>query len=544
MTENNKKQTLLAGALTGSFGVFLSKALGLFYVVPLNSFAGERNMAFYSITYTYYDLLLKVCSAGIPFAIAAMVAKYVSREDYKTAALVRRLGTSLIMGLSFVVACVFFLGSGPLARSALGASATPEDIASLLNLFRILLLAIIFVPFLSSLRGFYQGLKRMDIYAVSQVLEQFIRVFCIVAFGFVLVRVLHFDSVYAIYMAILAAGLAAVLTIVYFLLAAKKEGEHFTELVNAQNGEALPPKRILKELISIGLPYVAVSFIGTAGPLVDANFFVPYATRVGIDYDTAMKALGIVQVNCSKIASIPQVLTLGFSAGLVPYLTESLEKQDQHRLRQQLEDIFKTVLYILSPIVLIIAFFAPAIYYIMYGGRSLEQGAHLLSIYSLVALSDTVAPIFSSVLITLRFRRNAIIFLIIAAVVKLLSFFVFVYLFGDLGMIFSTSLCSFVVIALGLILLKRNFNFNVRSLMKVALRSVISAMCAILPVLLLNHFLPLDYTKRLLCLVHFGIEGVVMVLIYVGVSAVLRVPQEVFHMKDFSIKKILGRFRH
>ena len=97
---------------------------------------------------------------------------------------------------------------------------------------------------------------------------------------------------------------------------------------------------------------------------------------------------------------------------------------------------------------------------------------------------------------------------------------------------------------LGLILLKRNFSFNVRSLMKVALRSVISAMCAILPVLLLNHFLPLDYTKRLLCLVHFGFEGVVMVLIYVGVSAVLRVPQEVFHMKDFSIKKILGRFRH
>ena len=544
MTANNKKQSLLTGALTGSFGVFLSKALGLFYVVPLNSFAGERNMAFYSITYTYYDLLLKVCSAGIPFAIAAMVAKYVSREDYKTAALVRRLGTSLIMGLSFVVACVFFLGSRPLAARALGPAATPEDIASLLTLFRILLLAIVFVPFLSSVRGFYQGLKRLDIYAASQVLEQFIRVFCIVAFGFLLVRVLHFDSVYAIYMAIFAAGLAAILTIVYFLLAAKKEGENFDRLVAAQNGEALPSKRIFNELLSIGLPYVAVSFIGTAGPLVNANFFVPYATRVGIDYDTAMKALGIVQVNCSKIASIPQVLTLGFSAGLVPYLTESLEQQNQTRLREQLADIFKTVIYILTPVVLIIAFFASAIYAIMYGGRSLEQGARLLAFYSLVAFTDTVAPIFSSVLITLRFRRNAIIFLIIAAVAKLISFFIFVYLFGELGMIFSTALSSVIVIVLGLILLKRNFQFNIRSLLQVTLRSVISSLCAILPVLLLNHFLPLNYGSRLLCLVHFGIEGIVMVLIYVSVSALLRVPQEVFHMKDLSIKKILGRFRH
>ena len=544
MTASNKKQSLLTGALTGSFGVFISKALGLFYVVPLNAFAGERNMAFYSITYTYYDLLLKVCSAGIPFAIAAMVAKYVSREDYKTAALVRRLGTSLIMGLSFVIAFAFFLGSKPLAARALGPAATPQDIASLLTLFRILLLAVIFVPFLSSLRGFYQGLKRLDIYAASQVLEQFIRVFCIVAFGFLLVRVLHFESVYAIYMAILAAGLAAILTVIYFLLAAKKEGEHFNEMVAAQNGEPLPAKRIFNELLSIGIPYVAVSFIGIAGPLVNANFFVPYATRVGIDYDTAMTALGIVQVNCSKIASIPQVLTLGFSAGLVPYLTESLEQQNQQKLREQLADIFKTVIYILTPVVLIIAFFAAAIYSIMYGGRSLEQGARLLGFYSLVAFTDTVAPIFSSVLITLRFRRNAIIFLVIAAVVKLISFFVFVFFFGELGMIFSTAVSSVVVIVLGLLLLKRNFSFDVRSLLQVTLRSAISAMCAILPMLLINRIFPMDYMHRLICLIKCGVEGAGMVVIYAAVSALLKVPQEVFHMEDLSIKKILGRFRH
>ena len=61
---NRKKQSLLIGALTSSFGIFVSKLLGLFYVVPLNSIAGEGNMVFYSITYTYYDILLKICSAG------------------------------------------------------------------------------------------------------------------------------------------------------------------------------------------------------------------------------------------------------------------------------------------------------------------------------------------------------------------------------------------------------------------------------------------------------------------------------------------------
>ena len=82
MTRSAKlKQSLLIGALTSSFGVFVSKLIGLLYYSPLSSFAGEANMSFYSIAYTYYDLLLKISSAGLPFAIASMVARYYARED-------------------------------------------------------------------------------------------------------------------------------------------------------------------------------------------------------------------------------------------------------------------------------------------------------------------------------------------------------------------------------------------------------------------------------------------------------------------------------
>ena len=111
----NPKQSLLIGALASSFGVFVSKMLGLLYYSPLSSLAGEGNMAFYSITYTYYDLLLKISSAGIPFAIAAIVAKYVAHEDYKTAMVVRKLGTSLVMAISVFSAFIFIFCSGSIA---------------------------------------------------------------------------------------------------------------------------------------------------------------------------------------------------------------------------------------------------------------------------------------------------------------------------------------------------------------------------------------------------------------------------------------------
>ena len=100
MSEKRIKQSILVGALTSSFGIFISKTLGLIYITPLNALAKEGNMYFYSITYTYYDLLLKISSAGIPFAIAALVARYYAKEDYKTILLVKKMGISIIMALS------------------------------------------------------------------------------------------------------------------------------------------------------------------------------------------------------------------------------------------------------------------------------------------------------------------------------------------------------------------------------------------------------------------------------------------------------------
>ena len=263
-----KKQSLLMGALAGSFGVFLSKALGLFYVVPLNQLAGETNMAFYSIAYSYYDLLLKICGAGIPFAIAALVAKYYSRNDYKTVLLVRKLGTSFIMASSFIIAIIFLLIARPLATSTMGVEASAEDVNALYNLFRILTIAIIFVPLLSSIRGYYQGLKRMDVYASSQVIEQF--VFGIIALGYIFVQILSFDGIWAIYMAMLSASIAAVITIIYMLVMTRKQSREVIALAKGQSTSGKNQKEVFIELISLGIPYVIISFLGTSSSIVNS----------------------------------------------------------------------------------------------------------------------------------------------------------------------------------------------------------------------------------------------------------------------------------
>ena len=117
-------------------------------------------------------LLLQISQAGIPFAIAAMVAKYASKDDYKTVTLIKKMGTSIVMGLAVFISLILILIAGPLSKQSLGSTAPIEDINNLRSMFYILTLAVIIVPALSAIRGYIQGLKRLDIYASSQVLEQ------------------------------------------------------------------------------------------------------------------------------------------------------------------------------------------------------------------------------------------------------------------------------------------------------------------------------------------------------------------------------------
>ena len=510
------KQSLITGALASTFGVFLSKVLGLLYVVPLNELAGDANMAFYSITYTYYDILLRISSAGIPFAIAALVAKYYSREDYRTMLLVKKIGTSLLLVSGFVIAVFFVLFSSPIASQVLGSMASSEDIEILHNLFMILAISLVLVPLLSAYRGYYQGLKMLNQYAASQVLEQLLRVASIFVLGFVCVKVFSLDNIFAIYMAILAAAIGALFAIVYLLISGRKI-DHDVKILAQNAREGRGGKDVFIELLSLGLPYLLVALLGLVPSFIDSTFFIDFSTSVGYGYEDMMLSFGIIRVNCTKLASIPMVLATGFGAGLVPYLVETLEKQDFHLLNKQINEIFNTVLFILLPIILWMIVYVRPIYYIMYGGENIDLGAHMMQIYMVVALIDTIGQICSSMAITLNLKKKMIYITIIGSFVKLLAFFVMVYLWGAYGLIFSAIVSGLVMIALDIWTFYQNFNIDFSLLFKRIIIMLGVSLLSCLP-FFLSYLLPFNYNSRLLCLLILGVFGMMSLLIYVLVS--------------------------
>jgi len=533
----------MIGMLTSSFGIFVSKALGLLYYSPLSSLAGESNMAFYSITYTYYDQLLKISSAGIPFAIAALTARYYAKEDYKTVLLVKKMGTSMIMTLSFLSAIVFLFVSTPLARQSMGAFASEADIRAQQALFRILIIAVILVPYLSSIRGYYQGLKRLDLYASSQALEQFARVFCILFFGYIVIKVFSFERIWAIYIAIAAAGAAALIAIIFFKLMVKEDDRRIKELITEQDTPSETKKLIFAEIITLGLPYLMISLLGSSSALINTTFFMDVATSSGIAVEEAKLSLGILQANCLKLSSIPQVLTLGFSSGLVPYLSESLEKRDNEKISAQISLIIETCLFILIPLIFIFVFFARDIYFIMYGNSNLDLGTSLFRFNCLVTFIETICPIVSSIMITLRHRTYAIVTLLITVFIKYISFVILVKYFGAYGMIVSTAIANGFVLFAYILKLELTYDLHFMRTIVKSIKTAIASLIMVLPAFILHHFINIAYDSRLVCLFFMGVLGLVMLGLYYFSSVLFKLPQELFNTEDVSPKALLRRFR-
>ena len=531
---NKRKQSFIAGALTSSAGIFISKALGLLYIVPFTAMAGEANMVFYSKTYTYYDLLLQVCSAGIPFAVAALVAKYANREDYKTVVLIRKLSTSILLTSGFLMAVLFSLLSKPLSTMILGPNSTPSDIQTQSNLFMILSIGIFLVPFLSSFRGFYQGLKELKAYAFSQVLEQLVRVISLLGLGAIVIYVLNFNGIASVYTAIVSISIAALATIVYFLNFDKKNYYVINRAARMQKTPAKDKKEIIIEIISYGIPFLISSVLGSSMDFVNTNFFQSAMAASGYPYEEAKLLEGIIQVQCNKLTSIPQVLALGFSSGIVPYLTISLEKHDWKGLQKNVLDCLDTVLYIALPMCFCLLVLARPIYYLMYGSTNLDYGQEALAWSSLLAITGTISPICTSMMMTLRQRKRNISYLLIGFVVKCVTFYPMIQAFGYIGAITSSVLTSCVIIFLNLQCISNCFRVNYQRVFIRAVKMIVCLIACNGAFFLLNYCgLTFNYDSKLVTFGLLAVYGIVCLIVYVYTTSLLRLPQKIFNFTSF-----------
>ena len=253
--KNSVKNSVIISGLIGTGGLFVAKLLGLIYSIPFSSILGsEAYMGYYGQAYNIYSYVLNVFTAGFPFAVATLVARYTVLKDAKTVLLVKKISLSFLAVTGFIGMLILMASAGFLAPLMV-----EEDPEIMANVIRILSVAIFLVPVLSAFRGFYQGMKEMEEYAFSQAFEQLFRVGFLLSAACLIVYVFGWERKWALYASVLSTSVAAIAAIAQIVHFDRTHCKPIIEQAAVQKEKPVDSKKLLKEFFVLAIPYLPVS---------------------------------------------------------------------------------------------------------------------------------------------------------------------------------------------------------------------------------------------------------------------------------------------
>lgn len=462
---------LLRGTFILTFGTILSKVIGLIYVIPFYQIVGKHGTQLYSYSYVPYTIFISVATAGVPLAVSKFISKYNALEEY---AVGRKLFKSGIVVMLFTGIAAFLVMYSAAPMLAEMSHPGKKDMASVITVIRAVSFALIVVPFMSLIRGYFQGHQSMGPSAVSQVVEQIVRIIFTLAGAYVVLKFLNGTIVSAVSVATFAAFIGAIGGLLVLFWYWYKRKPYLDELLTHDKGTInISLKEIYKEIFIYAAPFV---FVGIANPLfqfIDQITLTRALTDMGLNKKLADVAFGILNFESHKIVIIPVSLATAFSLTLVPSITKAFVENDRQSMNRQLNQTFQVLLFLTLPAAIGLSLLAEPVYTAFYEHDVL--GSQVLGAYAPVAILFSLYAVTAAILQGINEQRFTILSLLVGLLVKLALNIPLIKMFETRGAVLATALGYTVAIIINLIVIKTFSRYQYRLVWRRSLLIVIFA---------------------------------------------------------------------
>lgn len=452
---------LLRGTFILTLGTIISKMLGLFYVIPFDAIVGQEGTTLYQYSYVPYTIFLSIATGGIPLAVSKFISKYNALDEY---AVGRKLfkSSQLIMIISGLVFFLILYFSAPvLASMVIRDTDQVTNIEDVITVTRAVSFALLVVPFMSLSRGFFQGHQSMGPTAVSQVVEQIVRIVFLLAGAYVVLNIMDGDIVTAAAISTFAAFVGAIGGLLVLFWYWRKRKPYLDELLLRDKGTVdISLSAMYKEILVYAAPFV---FVGLANPLfqfIDQITFNRAMVEIGLakQADFAYSALNFYS---HKLVIIPVSLATAFSLTLVPNITKSFVNGERKGVNGQISQTFQVILFLILPAVIGMALLAEPIYTTFYGHD--PYGTEVLRFYAPVALLFSLFPVTAAILQGINEQRFTVLSLLVGLLIKLTLNIPLIKLMETRGAILATIIGYVAAITINLLVIKyfTGFSFKV-----------------------------------------------------------------------------------
>lgn len=450
---------ILKGTLLLTGAAFLSKFLGMIYVIPFNELVGNRGGELYYYAYNPYTILISISTVGVPLAVSKIVSRYNSLGYYDVGIKIFRLSLTLMVGTGLLAFLFFYFGSGWLASKFIYSSKHGNSAEDIKQVMQMLSFSLLLIPFMSVVRGFFQGNQIMEPTAISQVVEQIVRIVFVLASAFIIIKVYQGGIVLAVSYATFAAFVGAVASCIVLYLYWRRRKESLIDHGPVKQHVYVSNKDLFIELFSYAGPFILVGIAIPLYQLVD-SFTFNKAMVIGGYEEIITVSMATINMYGHKLITIPVTLATGLSLTIIPALTESFTKKDFHKLEKEMNQSLQIVLFFVIPAVVGLSALSYEAYGALFGMDQIAISGRLLAWYAPVALLFALFTVTAAILQGINEQRFSLVSLTAGFIVKLSLNSLLIHQFAGLGSIFATALAVGTAVILNLYWIKRSIIFS------------------------------------------------------------------------------------
>lgn len=331
-----QKKSFIKGAIILSAAGILSKILGAVYRIPFARIVEGEGLGIYQMAYPFYTLILAVSTAGIPLAVSKLISERECQGDYDGVRKVFRLSLFALTAFGILASGLLFFSADWISINILK---EPRAALSL----KAIAPAILFTSIISNFRGFFQGHQKMTPTAISQVLEQFVRVGTVfVATWFLLDKGLELTAAGASFGASTGSFVALVIIIIIYMFS--KERKEESKIVNEEKSSDL-----LKQIVKLAVPITIGALVLPLMQIMDTFLVTGTLQKAGVEASRATDLFGQLSGMAGSIINLPFMVTTSLAAAIVPSISEKIKLGKEEEVQKLLSSGFKLAAVIVLP---------------------------------------------------------------------------------------------------------------------------------------------------------------------------------------------------
>ena len=379
------------------------KVIGMIGKILSTRILGLEGMNLYVLSYPTLLLFVSISGFSLNNSISKLVAEGIATKRYSPKKL---LLTGIKISLIISLICTFFY--------ALSIKYISYNLLKNKNLYFPLLSGVILIPLVGTsdaLRGYFNGLKKMNVASRSLFIEQLFRTISSVLGVYFGVK--H-SLVLANCLLFVGLSIGEISSILYCLYRIKKE-----KLIHYENTKN-ETKILLKTSSSLTLSKIIGSISYFLEPVIYTSILVylKYSTKEIHDVYTTIDAYII------PLFTLASFLPFALSTAIIPHISETYVKNDINDLHNYISKVYTFSIYPSMFCLIIIFFFNAEIMKLIY---NTSIGLDIIKKFSLMFIFYYINAITASILqamgkIKILFVNSVLINLIRLILIVILSF--------------------------------------------------------------------------------------------------------------------------